>query len=567
MKMNVKMPGYTQATLSLFLVLLFSLAAQASQAAPDAGQTSRELQKQQEPNNKLNAPNATKPLHIEGNKTSKKSTADVRFTVKAIQVTGSRVYTAAFLEAMVADLIGHEQSLAELEAGAERITAYYHADYYAVARAYLPPQQIKDGLVVINVLEGLVGARLVTNKSRISDSRVDGYLSGIKNGEVLHSKSIDRALLLLSDMPGVGIARGSLQPGASVGTSDLVVEVATSAPYDGKVELDNYGNRFTGENRLGAALAVNSPFKLGDQISLRALTSDQSLTYARFAYQLPLGNSGLRAGAAFSDTRYKLGKEFSGLQASGAANSGSLFAIYPLLRGQVSNLSGTLTLENKNLTDKISTFNTSTDKNVQLISLGLAGNRQDALGGAAVSSFDLSLVSGRLSMDAISLAADSASAKSNGAFTRLAYNLSRLQRLTDSNMLSLALSGQQANKNLNSSEQFSLGGANGVRAYPQGEGVGDQGWLANVELRHQFAQSVQGVLFYDAGAVDINRNPFAAGENTRKLSGAGVGANAMLAGVQIKAYLAWRTSGGQPTAEPATVKRNPRLWLQLSKQF
>ena len=551
--------------LALTLALLSSLAAQAAPVTPDAGQTSRELQKQPE----LSAPKASKPLRIEGDTAPKGAANNVRFAVKAIHVTGSSVYTAAVLEAMVADLIGSERTLAELEAGAGRITAWYRANYYVVASAYLPAQDIKDGVVVINVLEGRVGELRVDNQSRISDTRVNGYLGGIKSGEVLQSKPVDRSLLLLGDTPGVGVARASLQPGASVGTSDLIVELTPSAPYSGKVELDNYGNRYTGENRLGGSLAINSPLKLGDQLSLRALISDQNLSHARLAYQLPVGNSGLRLGAAYSDTRYKLGKEFAALQAHGTTSSSSLFAVYPFIRSQVSNLSGTLTLEDKKLTDRMDVANTSVDKRVQLANLGLAGNIQDALNRAAVSSFNLSLVSGRLSMDADSLTQDTGptSANSNGTFARLAYSLSRQQRITDSNTLSLALSGQQANKNLNSSEQFSLGGANGVRAYPQGEGVGDQGWLANVELRHQFAQSVQGVLFYDAGGVDINRNPFAAGENTRKLSGAGVGANAMLAGVQIKAYLAWRTSGGQPTAEPATVKRNPRLWLQLSKQF
>jgi len=463
-------------------------------------------------------------LHIKGD-TAPKGAADnnVRFAVKAIHVTGSSIYTAAVLEAMVAGLIGSERTLAELEAGAERITDYYRANYYVVARAYLPAQDIKDGVVVINVLEGRVGEQRVDNQSRISDARVNGYLSGIKSGEVLQSKPVDRALLLLNDTPGVGVARAYLQPGASVGTSDLIVELKPSAPYSGSVELDNYGNRYTGENRLGGKLAINSPFKLGDQFSLRALTSGQNLAYARFAYQLPVGDSGLRLGAAYSNTRYKLGKEFVALQAHGTASSGSLFAVYPFIRSQVGNLTGTLTWEDKKLNDRTDAPITSTDKHVQLTNLGLAGNIQDALGGAAVNSFDLSLVSGRLSMDAASLVVDTATAKSNGMFTRLAYNINRQQRITDSDTLSLALSGQRANKNLNSSEQFSLGGANGVRAYPLGEGVGDQGWLANVELLHGFKNSLQCSMFYDAGAVDINRTQYTTGANTTTHRGCGCG--------------------------------------------
>ena len=564
--MKIKIPAHKQQVLALFLVIIFSFGTRA-QSPPDAGQTSRELQKQPELNKPPNATKPTKPLPIESTAPHKQTTQDVRITVKAIHVTGSSVYPANTLEAIVADLVGREVNMAELEAGIERITAFYRANFFVVARAYLPPQQIDGGVIVVKVLEGRLEELRINNQSRVADSLINAYLSRLKNDKALQSKPIDRSLLLLNDMPGVGVARGSLQPGVSVGTSDLIVELTPSAPYSGKVELDNYGNRYTGENRLGAALAINSPYTLGDQISLRALISEQNLTYGRLAYQLPVGSSGLRAGAAYSDTRYKLGKEFAALEARGTANSGSLFATYPIIRSQVGNLTGTLSVENKNLNDRMAAFNTATDKNIALVNLGLAGNIQDTLNAAAVSSFELSLVSGRLSMDATSLDLDNASTKSNGPFTRLAYNISRQQRLTNTYTLALAVSGQLAGKNLNSSEKFSLGGVSGVRAYPQGEGVGDQGLLVNLELLHAFKNNIQGLVFYDYGSVEINRNPFTVSENTRSLSGFGVGMNVSFAGLQLKTHLAWRTAGGAPTSEPVLADRNPRLWVQVGKQF
>lgn len=557
---NSYLPLKPSALTALFLAQ-FGFVAHAAPVPPDAGQTIRELQQQPE----LNAPKAVTPLRP-GGEAEPKGTAndDVRIAVKAIHVSGNSVFAASELEALVADLAGGERSLAELDAGAARITAHYRERGYVVARAYLPAQDIKDGVVVINVMEGLVGQQHINNQSRLSDERANGYLRDIKSGDALQAKPVDRALLLLNDTPGVGGARATLQPGASVGTSDILIELDPAASYTANVELDNYGNRYTGENRLGAALAFNSPLKIGDQLILRALTSDKDMTYVRIAYQLPLGGSGLRVGAAWSGTRYKLGQGFPS-SFHGSASSSSLYATYPFIRSQASNLSGTLTWEDKKLNDQYPAPTPAADKHVQLANFGLAGNHQDALGGGGITSCDLSLASGHLSMDATSLGLDAA--QSNGTFTRFAYNLNRLQRLTDSNTLSVALSGQQAGKNLNSSEKFSLGGAYGVRAYPQGEGNGDEGWLANLELRHNFAQTVQGVMFYDGGSVTINRNPFAAGANSRFISGAGFGANASLAGVQIKAYLAWRGSGGQPISEPATLNRNPRLWVQAGKAF
>jgi len=543
------------------LTLLAPLSAHAVSAAPDAGQTIRELQKQPE----LNAPKTTTPLRLEENVTHRgAANDDVRLTVTGIRVSGSSAFAAAELESLVADLIGGEHTLAELYQGAARITAYYRDRGYVIARAYLPAQEIQDGVVVIDVVEGRLGEQQITNQSRLSDAQATGYLLGIKSGEALQAAPVERALLLLNDTPGVGGTRATLQPGASVGTSDLVVEIDPSAPYFAKVAADNFGNRYTGENRVDGVLALNSPFKMGDQFTVRALASDQDQTYARIAYQIPAGSSGLRLGAAYFDARYRLGKEFAPLQAHGTATSTSLFAVYPFIRSQAGNLSGTLILEDKKLDDFTDAPVTAAAHRIRLAGLGLAGNYQDLRGGGGVTSFDLSLVAGHLGMDTESQATDELSARRNGGFTRLAYNVTRLQRLTDLDALSVSLSGQWADKNLNSSEKFFLGGAYGVRAYPQGEAEGDEGWLTTLELRHRFLPDLHGVVFYDAGSVRINHNPFVAGENTRAISGAGVGANASFLGLQINAHVAWRIHGGQPTSEPISLDRNPRLWVQAS---
>ena len=134
--------------------------------------------------------------------------------------------------------------------------------------------------------------------------------------------------------------------------------------------------------------------------------------------------------------------------------------------------------------------------------------------------------------------------------------------------MSVSLNGQQAGKNLDSSEKFSLGGPTSVRAYPSGEGSGDEGYRGTLELRHTMMPKVQGVLFYDFGSVKINKTPFgAAGNNHKALSGAGFGVNAGVGQVQIKASLAWRTRGGQPTSIPAAAVKSPTVWVQASVAF
>ena len=134
-------------------------------AVPDAGQTSRELQRQPD----LNTPKPVTPLRSQPSAAPSAAANDVRLEVKAIVITGQQdLVPAGGLEALVADLIGAEHSLGELDAGAARITAYLRERGYAVARAYLPAQEIKNGVVSIRVLPGLVGHTLMQNQSRHS---------------------------------------------------------------------------------------------------------------------------------------------------------------------------------------------------------------------------------------------------------------------------------------------------------------------------------------------------------------------------------------------------------------
>jgi len=543
---------------------LCSLAAHAQTVtAPNAGQVLRELQAPAPAvPNAVPAPRAEPTLDTTDTST--------KVHVKSIVIIGNQEIPTSELTPLVSSLVDTEQSLSQLNTAARRITAFYRARGFAVARALLPAQDITSGVVTFTVIEGRVSSSRVSNKSRLPDALVGSYIGEVKPGDVIRSSQIDRGILLLQDTPGIASSRATLQPGASVGTSELLIEVTPAALVSGNATLDNYGSRYTGEYRVGGNFALASPLGRGDQLSFSALTSGSGLSFGRVAYQLPVGSDGLRVGAAYFDTRYKLGREFAALEAQGSANSASVFAAYPFIRSPVKNLSGTLSYESKNLNDKVNATATVTDKKIGVTSLGLTGNLQDSFLGGGINSFDLTFVSGKLRIASpAALAIDAASAQTNGSYSRAAYGASRLQRINNSTLIAISLNGQQASKNLDSSEKFSLGGPTGVRAYPGGEAGGDEGYKATLELRHSFTPAWQGTLFYDLGEVTINKRPFGAptSPNKRALAGAGVGVNASIAAVQLKASLAWRTHGGQPTSIPASTAKTPTLWVQAVVAF
>ncbi len=127
------------------------------------------------------------------------------------------------------------------------------------------------------------------------------------------------------------------------------------------------------------------------------------------------------------------------------------------------------------------------------------------------------------------------------------------------------MSTQWATHNLDSSEEFGLGGPGGVRAYPVGEGYGDRGWVGQVELRYTLAAWAP-YAFYDAGKVTTNARPWMPGLNERQVAGAGVGVRFQQAAAwRADASIAWRSQGG--AAQSDTVQHNPTGWLTLSHQF
>lgn len=563
--MSSKVPLYRHRVSCAAVLALCSISAAQAQTtpAPNAGQMLRELQTMPA------AVPLTAPL-VRAEPAADAAIGDqTKVMIKSVTITGNQEIPTSELSPLVSSLVGSEQTLGQLNAAVRRITDYYRAKGFAVARALLPAQDITSGAVTMTVIEGRVSSSRVANTSRLPDALVGSYISGVKPGDVIRSAQIDRGILLLQDTPGIASSRATLQPGASVGTSELLIEVTPAQMLSGSATLDNYGSRYTGEYRVGGNFALASPMGRGDQLSFSALTAGSGLSFGRLAYQAPVGSDGLRLGAAYFGTRYKLGREFAALDAQGSANSTSVFAAYPFIRSPQRNLSGTASYETKNLNDKVNSTNTITDKKVGVTSLGMAGNMQDAWLGGGINTADLTFVMGKLNISsAAALVIDAASAQTNGGYSKVAYGISRLQRISETTQLLLSLNGQQASKNLDSSEKFSLGGPTGVRAYPTGEASGDEGYKGTLELRHLYSANWQVTAFYDFGTARLNKTPFGApASNSRNLAGAGFGLNATFDKIQVKAALAWRTDGGLPASLPANAAKTPTMLVAASVGF
>lgn len=546
---------------SAIAVLLMGLLSQNAFAAgpvPDAGAVKRDNITTPAPQPK---PEATLPQAVEPSVLSQDTTP---IEVKKVTVTGGTVFSPESLEALVAEYSTGTKTLGDLQKAAAKITAHYRKNGYFLARAYLPKQSLTNGEVTINVLEGKLGEVKVENTSRLNESKANAMLAKVKAGEPLQKKSVDRALLLLSDMPGVGAVDSRVEAGANTGETNLIVGLKEAPLFNGRLELDNHGSLYSGRYRVGGSVNANSPFGFGEQFSARLMVSDEDLIFGRLGAQVPIGSDGLTLSGGYSRTQYSLGDSFDPLDARGNSDTVDAGLRYPFIRSQNLNIYGSLGAEYRKLQDEIRSTNTKTNKNAKVGNAALNADWRDGFGGGGANQAGLTFTHGKLNIETASAAAiDALGAKTEGNYSKWNWNLSRQQAISQKLSASMQARGQFTGDNQDSAEKFVLGGPNGVRAYPAGEASGDKGWLASAELRYALMPQLAASLFYDVGGIEVNANKFLTTSNTRDIAGAGVGLSGYYKNFDWRAVAAWRTTGDAVSEENKT----PRLWVNAGYRF
>lgn len=483
------------------------------------------------------------------------------FLVKSIQITGNKKIDTATLHALVEDAEGQSLTIAQLEKVIFRITEYYNSHGFPLARAIIPAQTIEGGVVNIQIIIARYGNVSVANQSRVNDGVLISTLSNLKTDELIEQAGLDRALLLLSDLPGV-VVNTTLTPGAAVGTSDLKV-IATAAPsVTANVVTDNYGNSYTGRYRVGGTVNIADPMNLknSDNLSISALSSGMGMNYARVGYESVINGDGTRLGGSYSALRYVLGGAATSADASGTAQVASLWIKHPVVRSRETNVYAQMQFDGLVLKDKASTD--QNDRTLANLTASISGDVRDKLLSGGVNTFSLGLTGGNIGLS------NAASAAPKGNFWKVNASVARLQALGPADSVYFSYTGQRAGENLDPSQKMSVGGASTVRAYDTGAVSGDNGNLFTAEYRHDFGSlfdgQLQGIGFIDRANMTISKDPTGDG-NTASLTGAGLGLN--WAGANqwsAKTYIATPIFGVPSQVGSTNALRG---WLEVGKGF
>ena len=504
-------------------------------------------------------------------------TTGVRVKISGFTFTSNTVFSGEELTALMSGYIGKELTLAELNAAVATITNAYRAKGYFLASANIPPQTIKtDAPIIIEIVEGILeGVRLETKppETRTPHSLLQRYIDRIPTGKPAEEESLSDMVMRINEIPGIS-SRILLEPGSQPGTTKALLEVTEGKPYSISLDTDNHGSYSTGYYRIGSSLELYSPLQMGDLFTLRAQTSSSGDTQTvQTGYSLPVSGSGTKVGFNYSFVTYQLGESFKSLDASGDAHNFTLLITQPLIRSRNIILNLSLAGEGKLLDDRTGSAGLENRRHTTSGQAGISGVEMDTWLGGGSTSFSLNYTGGFVGIDDATTLTNDQSANglhTNGGYHKLAMSLSRNQSLYKALSFYTGVNGQWASTNLDSAEQFSLGGPSAVRAFPVSEANSDMGFVYTGELRYLIDKlgplpgSIQLAAFVDYGFAVIHDTPLEP-DNTRNLTGVGLGVSWFdEGGFNIRSSVAWRTAGAATGKSELT---QPTVYFQAVKRF
>lgn len=561
-----------------------SVLAQQAPVRPDAGTV---LEQSREPRSvPLRAPPAL-PSVIMPQRPGVKTAGVVPV---AFRFAGNSRQRSEVLTGAVIHFVGKPLDTSNLRDLLNTVEEVYRKAGYAAVVAYLPEQQVRDGVVEIAIVEGRLGTVTVDTAGlrQLKPAAIDRVLGTLQGGVPITEGALERRLLLLQDLNGVAAVNSELKPGAVIGEGDLHVKVEESAAQlRASVDFDNGGSEATGQLRTGANFRYNNPLGIGDQLGVRLLVQENQLTVlGRASYIVPVGSSGTKVGIGYTRVTYELGGSFASLLATGQADSYSAFVTHPFIRSRNVNLFAQVVGDYKLLSDTVAVTipTTQNDKRVTSGKIGMFGDYRHSNGSLSLGS--LLLTAGTVDIRGVDeLRADQAGPRTDGRFSKLNYDLQTVLLLGDLRgqvSLSMMVLGQFASRNLTSAERLSLGGPFGVRAFPTGQLIVDEGMLFQGELRYSpqlaalrsdtFGTSTL-ALFYDYGAggvcnntLDCSRGLAQPIASSNRISGAGIGVRLSKPGSHLlRVDMAWRTGGDEVVSGES--RGTPRVWVQLVKDL
>jgi hemolysin activation/secretion protein len=517
----------------------------------------------------------------------------------------------AEVEAALVEIVNNKPegfTIGQMSEAADRVTAYYREKGLILASTVVPVQSVNDGVVDLEVFEGKLGRVLTEGNEMYKDSVLQRPFDKLI-GQPITQAEVENAILTLTDYYGLSIF-GIFQPGIQVGSADILLRVQEEKHWAFSPRADNQGTRETGRARVRTTFEWNSPTGAADKLSatFQQTYRPKNNFFQAYDYQRYLGFWGLRAGLSYDRNNFDVGGEFAAQDISAETTNTGGFLEKSFARSRLRNFSTRLSLVRKDSftfrgttqlnQDKLAVLSLeaiydSVDQRFQglnFATLKVHQGIENTLGsmGSAADAAEIgsSQIPSRRGADGTFAAGEYF--KLTGTYTRL-QNMSPVNdwfnlenNFFNGHSILFNAELQWTDDMLVPLEQYSVGGADNVRAYGVGERLWDKAVFSSIEYlvnapfisdEEAFAGRTWGELvqvsaFYDI-ATGRNLNPLTTGiQGYEVFRGAGVALRFNVPGlVSARLSAAWAMGERESVPTDPVNNRKPQIWGDITFTF
>lgn len=426
-----------------------------------------------------------------------KAIDEIEFSVRSIRVIGAEHLPAAEVRAIFAPLEGRTILLEELRKAAQQLEDRYRARGYFLTRVFVSPQQVKEGVLEVQVLEGYIGKAIVEGPNAPSRRHAEKMLAPVVDQHPARFLDLESRLLLLNDVPGLS-ATSLLRQGAVVGSSEMLV-TATRTPNAYRASFSNTASSTLGPNTYGLGATLSQPLGRPGLLDIDISASGRKFEELRTLntrYAMPIGDHGMILAVGALMAKAKPGGAAAGLGLRSRIASMNARLRTPLLRSRPNSVYFDLVLTlNRSKTGIIlaSGLSPLVEDKSTVAETSLTWQQAGWLNGATTVT-----VSAARGLEVLGANGRSAPRPSvvgfKPDFTKLNYSLQRTQIFTDRLSGQFNVQGQYSDDRLASGELASFGGPSIGRGYDPSVLAGERALGVAGEVEYALPFAVPGVI-------------------------------------------------------------------------
>ncbi|HSA06155.1 MAG TPA: ShlB/FhaC/HecB family hemolysin secretion/activation protein [Candidatus Gastranaerophilales bacterium] len=404
----------------------------------------------------------------------------MRFELKSVEFYGNTIVSSDNLNKYFLHLIGKEVGFKEIVDAISDITLAYQSMGYITSKAYIPPQDVIDGVLKINILEGKIGQIDINKTKRVKSSYIKNNFIRSNNLEESKIFNVNNLKNSLNELNSTEYLKGKviLKQGNESQTTDIILDIKDRFPVNFGASTDNFGRNYTGLQRFGLNVGTPNITGFGDSLN-NHLDFSKGLFGINTVYSVPVGSKGAKLQFGYSHSDIKIGQELKSEKIKGKSNDFNTKISMPLYKKNnliINSEIGFEMLSSKTESSVNSAYNNKYE--LRVLRTGLNLIKEDN-SGRWISSATVN--TGLPFLGAKTKKEDESDATSK--FVKLEGSLIRIQSLPLKSFGIFRLSGQYSPSHLLSAEQTQAGGMYSVRGYREGVLYGDLGYNLTLEAR------------------------------------------------------------------------------------